>query len=41
MAWAAAHQEFESRLLGWFASHPHRLQYHTTQVLPAASLDSH
>jgi len=29
MAWAAAHQEFESRLLGWFASHPHSLQYHT------------
>jgi hypothetical protein len=21
MAWAAAHREFESRLLGWFASH--------------------
>jgi pimeloyl-ACP methyl ester carboxylesterase len=21
MAWAAAHSEFESRLLGWFASH--------------------
>jgi dipeptidyl aminopeptidase/acylaminoacyl peptidase len=23
MAWAAAHDEFESRLLGWFASHSH------------------
>lgn len=22
MAWAAAHQEFETRLLGWFGSHP-------------------
>jgi hypothetical protein len=22
MAWAAAHHEFETRLLGWFASHP-------------------
>jgi hypothetical protein len=33
MAWAAAHQEFESRLLGWFESHPYRLQYHTTQAL--------
>jgi len=21
MAWAAAHQEFETRLLGWFGSH--------------------
>jgi hypothetical protein len=21
MAWAAAHREFESRLLGWFGSH--------------------
>ena len=26
MAWAAAHQEFESRLLGWLASHPASLQ---------------
>jgi hypothetical protein len=33
MAWAAAHQEFESRLLGWFVSHPYRLQHHTTQAL--------
>jgi hypothetical protein len=33
MAWAAAHQEFESRLLGWFESHPYRLQHHTTQAL--------
>jgi hypothetical protein len=23
MAWAAAHREFETRLLGWFASHTH------------------
>jgi fermentation-respiration switch protein FrsA (DUF1100 family) len=33
MAWAAAHQEFESRLLGWFAFHPYRLQ-HQAQVWP-------
>jgi dipeptidyl aminopeptidase/acylaminoacyl peptidase len=25
MAWATAHREFESRLLGWFASHGHPL----------------
>ena len=32
MAWAAAHQEFESRLLGWFAAHPSGLQHHAAQV---------
>jgi uncharacterized protein len=37
MAWAAAHQEFESRLLGWFASHPGRLQHRAAQILPNAS----
>jgi uncharacterized protein len=34
MAWAAAHQEFESRLLGWFGSHLiHRAaNHHAAQV---------
>jgi hypothetical protein len=40
MAWSAAHQEFESRLLGWFTSHPYRLQHHAAQVRPAASSGS-
>ncbi|HVG91534.1 MAG TPA: alpha/beta fold hydrolase [Alphaproteobacteria bacterium] len=40
MAWAAAHQEFESRLLGWFESHPHSLQYHATKVQPRPLSDS-
>jgi len=40
MAWDAAHQEFESRLLGWFASHPSSLQHHAVQVLPTALSDS-
>jgi pimeloyl-ACP methyl ester carboxylesterase len=39
MAWAAAHQKFESRLLGWFGSHPHNLQYHAVQIQPHASSD--
>jgi pimeloyl-ACP methyl ester carboxylesterase len=37
MAWAVAHQEFESRLLGWFGSHPHNLQYHAVQIQPHVS----
>jgi len=37
MAWAAAHQEFESRLLGWFASHPSGLQHHATRFGPTAA----
>ncbi len=36
MAWAAAHQEFESRLLGWFGAHPYTLQHHAAQVRPHA-----
>lgn len=32
MAWAAAHREFESRLLGWFAAHPSRLQHHAEGI---------
>jgi len=40
MAWAAAHQEFESRLLGWLASHPSSLQHRAAQVLPTASSGS-
>jgi len=40
MAWAAAHQEFESRLLGWLASHPASLQHRAAQVLPNALSDS-
>lgn len=31
MAWAAEHQEFESRLLGWFGSHPYTQQQHAAQ----------
>jgi len=34
MAWAAAHQEFESRLLGWFGSH-HFVLVHRTALDPA------
>ena len=37
MAWAVAHEEFESRLLGWFGSHPHNLQYHVVQIQPYTS----
>jgi uncharacterized protein len=40
MAWAVAHQEFESRLLGWFGSHPHNLQYHAVKIRPDALPDS-
>jgi len=40
MAWAATHHEFESRLLAWFGSHPHNLQYHAAQIQPHASPDS-
>ena len=36
MAWAAAHQEFESRLLGWFGSHPYMPQHHAAQIPPHA-----
>lgn len=39
MAWAAAHQEFESRLLGWYGSHPHGLQHHAAQIQPYAATD--
>jgi pimeloyl-ACP methyl ester carboxylesterase len=39
MAWAAEHQQFESRLLGWFGSHPGRLQHHSTQALSNALSD--
>jgi uncharacterized protein len=37
MAWATACQEFESRLLGWFGSHPQGLQHQAIQVRPHAS----
>jgi dipeptidyl aminopeptidase/acylaminoacyl peptidase len=40
MAWAAAHQEFESRLLGWFRSHSDRQQYHSARLWPNASPSS-
>ena len=39
MAWAAAHQEFESRLLGWFASHPYMLEHRAAQVWLTGSSD--
>lgn len=40
MAWAAAHREFESRLLGWFGSHHFMLVRRTAQIQPHASPDS-
>lgn len=40
MAWAVAHQEFESRLLSWFGAHPHNLQYRASQIRPHALPDS-
>jgi pimeloyl-ACP methyl ester carboxylesterase len=40
MAWAAAHQEFESRLLAWFGSHPHNLQYHAIKIQPHSLSDA-
>ncbi len=35
MAWAAAHQEFEQRLLAWFAAHPKPRQQVANSVYPA------
>jgi len=40
MAWAAAHQEFESRLLGWFGSHSYWLQHRAAQSWPHAPSNS-
>jgi len=40
MAWAAAHQEFESRLLGWFGSHPSGRQQHAAQLQSHATSSS-
>jgi hypothetical protein len=41
MAWAAAHQEFELRLLGWFDSHrdPARSQIHSAASAQSGSQD--
>ena len=37
MAWASAHREFESRLLGWFASHTRPPRYKIATSATAAS----
>ena len=40
MAWAVAHQEFESRLLGWFGSHLNNLRYHAIKSQPHSLSDA-